>query len=86
MERHRPLIECAAIADAFEQAVSDLLAELHPSDLGFFHQSARRASSRAALSAHTWMTRPLMESAGFFRMYIAGGAAASLESNRETSC
>lgn len=49
--RHRPLIEEAATADAFEQAMSDLLTELHTSHLGFFHRSARRASSRAALSA-----------------------------------
>lgn len=51
VEHHRSLIEGAANADAFEQAMSDLLAELHTSHLGFFHRSARRASSRAALSA-----------------------------------
>jgi C-terminal processing protease CtpA/Prc len=51
VERHRPLVEGADTADAFEQAVSDLLTELHTSHLGFFHRSARRASSRAALSA-----------------------------------
>jgi C-terminal processing protease CtpA/Prc len=51
VDTHRPLIEGAATSDAFEQAMSDLLAELHSSHLGFFHSSARRASSRAALSA-----------------------------------
>jgi len=51
VELHRPLIEGAATPDAFEQAVSNLLAELNSSHLGFFHASARRASSRAALSA-----------------------------------
>jgi carboxyl-terminal processing protease len=51
VERHRPLIETTETADAFEQSMSDLLAELHTSHLGFFHDSARRASSRAALSA-----------------------------------
>ena len=51
VERHRPLIEGSPTADAFEQAISDLLTELHTSHLGFFHRSARRASSRAALSA-----------------------------------
>jgi carboxyl-terminal processing protease len=51
VERHRPIIEDAATPDIFEQAMSDLLAELHSSHLGFFHSSARRASSRAALSA-----------------------------------
>ena len=51
VERHRPLIEGSPTADAFEQAISDLLTELHTSHLGFFHGSARRASIRAALSA-----------------------------------
>ena len=51
VERHKPLIEGAVTTDAFEQAMSDLLAELHTSHLGFFHRSARRASSRAALGA-----------------------------------
>lgn len=51
VERHTPIIESAATADVFEQAVSNLLAELHTSHLGFFHGTARRASSRAALSA-----------------------------------
>ena len=49
VERHRPLIESRENMDAFEQAMSDLLAELGTSHLGFFHASARRASSRAAL-------------------------------------
>ena len=51
VKQHRPLIEGASTSDAFEQAMSDLLAELHTSHLGFFHGTARRASSRAALSA-----------------------------------
>lgn len=51
LERHRPVIESAASGDAFEEAISNLLAELHTSHLGFFHRSARKASSRAALSA-----------------------------------
>ena len=52
VEHHRSLIEGAANADAFEQAMSDLLAELHTSHLGFFHRSARRASSRD--SGYRW--------------------------------
>jgi carboxyl-terminal processing protease len=52
VERHRPLIEGANSTDAFEQSMSDLLAELQTSHVGFFHSSARRASSRAALSAN----------------------------------
>ena len=51
VESHRHLIESADTTDAFEKAMGDLLAELHTSHLGFFHSSARRASSRAALSA-----------------------------------
>jgi C-terminal processing protease CtpA/Prc len=51
VDRRRPMIESAATGDAFEQAVSELLAELHTSHLGFFHSTARRASSKAALSA-----------------------------------
>ena len=51
VERHRPVIEGADTADVFEGAMSDLFADLHTSHLGFFHGSARRASSRAALSA-----------------------------------
>jgi hypothetical protein len=50
VEHHRTLIEAANTADGFEQSMSDLLAELHTSHLGFFHGSARRASSRAALT------------------------------------
>ena len=42
VNHHRPLIEAAENADGFEQAMSDLLAELHTSHLGFFHGSARR--------------------------------------------
>lgn len=51
VERHRGSIEVAESVDAFEKAVSDLLAELRTSHVGFFHATARRASSRAALSA-----------------------------------
>ena len=51
VERHRPLIESANASADFEKEVSDLLKELQTSHLGFFHRSARSASSRAALSA-----------------------------------
>src|ERR1700722_13540964 len=49
--RHRPLIESANAPTDFEKEVSNLLKELQTSHLGFFHRSARSASSRAALSA-----------------------------------
>ena len=48
---HRPIIEGAPTLEAFEQAVTALLQNLKTSHVGFFHRSARRASSRAALSA-----------------------------------
>jgi C-terminal processing protease CtpA/Prc len=76
VERHRPAIESAASADAFEQAVSDLLAELHTSHLGFFHQSARRASSRAALSATYLEDETEHGNRWIFQDVHSGGAAA----------
>jgi C-terminal processing protease CtpA/Prc len=51
VNRHRSMIESAGSADQFELAMSNLLSELHTSHIGFFHADARRASSRAALSA-----------------------------------
>jgi C-terminal processing protease CtpA/Prc len=76
VDRHRSLIENAGTAEGFEKALGELLAELHTSHLGFFHRSARRASSRAALSA-TY----LAEDTSYGRRWIfqdvhAGGAAA----------
>ena len=47
----RPSIEAAPTPGEFELAVSRLLKTLETSHLGFFHDSAQRASSRAALSA-----------------------------------
>jgi C-terminal processing protease CtpA/Prc len=74
--RHRPTIESAATADAFEQAISDLLAELHTSHLGFFHSSAHRASSRAALSATYLDDETEYGKRWIFQDVHAGGAAA----------
>lgn len=51
VDKHRNQIEAASTAEDFEKAMSDLLAELQTSHLGFFHAGARRASSKAALSA-----------------------------------
>jgi carboxyl-terminal processing protease len=42
VERCRPMIENANTADDFEQSMSELLAELRTSHIGFFHSSARR--------------------------------------------
>jgi carboxyl-terminal processing protease len=76
VERHRPLIESAGTADAFEKAMGDLLAELHTSHLGFFHSSARRASSRAALSATYLEDETPYGKRWIFQDVHAGGAAA----------
>ena len=76
VERHRPIIESAETPDAFEQAMSDLLAELHTSHLGFFHSTARRASSRAALSANYLADETPYGKRWIFQDVHAGGAAA----------
>ena len=76
VERHRPIIEGAVTPDAFEQATSDLLAELHTSHLGFFHGTARRASSRAALSANYLADETPYGKRWIFQDVHAGGAAA----------
>jgi len=86
VDRYRPLIESAASADAFEQAVSDLLAELHTSHLGFFHQNARRASSRAALSATYLADDTDYGNAGSFRMSTLAARLRLSALNRGTSC
>ena len=75
VQQHRPLIESAATADAFEEAVIDLLAELHTSHLGFFHGSARRASSRAALSASYLADDTPYGKRWIFQNVHSGGAA-----------
>ena len=75
VEQHRPLIESAATADAFEEAVSALLARLNSSHLGFFHSSARRASSRAALSASYLADDTPYGKRWIFQNVHSGGAA-----------
>ncbi|HUN85713.1 MAG TPA: S41 family peptidase [Terracidiphilus sp.] len=76
LERHRLIIESAETPDAFEQTMSDLLAELHTSHLGFFHSTARRASSRAALSANYLADETPYGKRWIFQDVHAGGAAA----------
>ena len=75
VEQHRPLIESAATADAFEEAVSALLSRLQVSHLGFFHGSARRASSRAALSASYLADDTHYGKRWIFQNVHSGGAA-----------
>jgi C-terminal processing protease CtpA/Prc len=77
VERHWPLIEVADTTDGFEQAMSDLLAELHTSHLGFFHGSARRASSRAALSATYLADETPFGKRWIFQDVHSGGAASN---------
>lgn len=77
VNRHRPLIEAADTADAFEQSMSDLLGELHTSHLGFFHHSARRASSRAALSATYLADETPFGKRWIFQDVHSGGAASN---------
>jgi carboxyl-terminal processing protease len=76
IDRHRSIIESAATADAFEQAMSDLLAELHTSHLGFFHSTGQRASSRAALSATYLADETPFGKRWIFQDVHSGGAAA----------
>lgn len=75
VERHKDQIESAATADEFEKAMSDLLAELHTSHVGFFHSSARRASSRAALSAAYLADETPYRKRWIFQDVHSGGAA-----------
>ncbi len=75
VERHKAQIEAAASADEFEKAMSDLLAELQTSHIGFFHSSARRASSRAALSAAYLANDTPYGNRWIFQDVHSGGAA-----------
>lgn len=75
VERHRPVIESAETPEAFEQAVSDLLGKLGTSHLGFFHATARRASSRAALSATYLADETPFGNRWIFQDVHSGGAA-----------
>jgi carboxyl-terminal processing protease len=77
VDHHRPLIETASTPDGFEQAMTDLLAELHTSHLGFFHGSARRASSRAALSATYLADETTFGKQWIFQDVHSGGAASN---------
>ena len=73
---HRATIEGAPTLEAFEQAVTALLQNLKTSHVGFFHQSARRASSRAALSATYLADETAHGSRWIFQDVHDGGAAA----------
>ena len=76
VEHHRPAIESARSQNEFEQVMMDLLHTLKTSHLGFFHQGARRASSRAALSAAYFAGETEYGSRWIFQDVHSGGAAA----------
>jgi len=73
---HRATIEGATTLEDFERAVTALLQNLKTSHVGFFHQSARRASSRAALSATYLADKTSHGSRWIFQDVHDGGAAA----------
>jgi carboxyl-terminal processing protease len=73
---HRARIESTSTADAFEQAMMALLQTLKTSHLGFFHGAARRASSRAALSATYLSDETSFGSRWIFQDVHDGGTAA----------
>ena len=76
VESHRPGIEAAATRDQFEQSMMKLLHTLNTSHLGFFHETGRLASSRAALSA-TYLSEETEEGRRWiFQDVHRGGAAA----------
>ena len=76
VESHRPGIEAAATPDDFEQSMMKLLHTLNTSHLGFFHETGRLASSRAALSA-TYLAEETEEGRRWiFQDVHKGGAAA----------
>jgi C-terminal processing protease CtpA/Prc len=77
VDHGRSLIEAASTPNGFEQAMTDLLAELHTSHLGFFHGSARRASSRAALSATYLADETPFGKRWIFQDVHSGGAASN---------
>lgn len=76
VEAQRASIEAAPTQSAFELAVSILLQALKTSHLGFFHGTARRASSRAALSATYLSDETEFGSRWIFQDVHEGGAAA----------
>jgi len=76
IESHRKGIEAAPTQDAFELAVTNLLQTLKTSHLGFFHGTAKRASSRAALSATYLADETANGSRWIFQDVHDGGSAA----------
>lgn len=72
----RDAIEASSTPDSFEGAVAELLRTLLASHLGFFHETAQRASSRAALSATYMQDETPCGCRWIFQDVHAGGGAA----------
>lgn len=73
----RAAIEGAPTRQAFEEEITNLLKELKTSHFGFFHGSAQRASSRAALSAAYLEAETEHGKRWVFQDVHSGGAAAT---------
>lgn len=76
VERHRAPIMGSSTAEGFEKAMIGLSEELKTSHVGFFHESAGRASRRAALSATYLSDTTEMGLRWIFQGVHEGGAAA----------
>jgi carboxyl-terminal processing protease len=74
--KHRYVIENAQSSEHFEREVTELLQTLKTSHLGFFHGTAKRASSRAALSATYLSDDTSNGTRWIFQDVHEGGAAA----------
>lgn len=74
--KHRYVIENAQSLGSFEKEVTELLQTLKTSHLGFFHGTAKRASSRAALSATYLSDETPYGTRWIFQDVHEGGAAA----------
>ncbi len=74
---HRLAIESAPTQAGFEEAITGMLKELKTSHLGFFHGTAQRASSRAALSATYLEEETNYGKRWVFQDVHSGGAAAT---------
>ena len=86
VESHRLGIEAAATRDEFEQSMMKLLHTLNSSHLGFFHETGRLASSKAALNA-TYLAEETEEGRRWiFQDVHKGGAAAKARIQPGTFC
>ena len=76
VEKSRATIESAETREVFEQSIELLLQNLRTSHIGFFHETARRASSRSALNAAYLEGETPVGLRWIFQDVHPGGAAA----------